>query len=81
MIGVDQALAMAINREVLVEKVTRGGELPAYGIVPDRIRQVVPGHPPPTMIETVGMSGSGSEWRPSWRFDSMPSAPRRLRPQ
>jgi hypothetical protein len=39
MIGVDQALAMAIHREVLVEKVTRGGELPAYGIVPDRIRQ------------------------------------------
>jgi ABC-type oligopeptide transport system substrate-binding subunit len=34
---VRQALAMAINREVLVEKVTRGGELPAYGQVPDGI--------------------------------------------
>jgi ABC-type oligopeptide transport system substrate-binding subunit len=34
---VRQALAMAINREVLVEKVTRGGELPAYGYVPDGI--------------------------------------------
>jgi ABC-type oligopeptide transport system substrate-binding subunit len=32
---VRQALAMAVNREVLVEKVTRGGQLPAYGIVPD----------------------------------------------
>ena len=34
---VRQALAMAIDREVLVEKVTRGGELPAYGLVPDGI--------------------------------------------
>jgi oligopeptide transport system substrate-binding protein len=34
---VRQALAMAINREVLVENVTRGGELPAYGYVPDGI--------------------------------------------
>jgi oligopeptide transport system substrate-binding protein len=33
-VRVRQALSMAINREVLVEKVTRGGELPAYGIVP-----------------------------------------------
>jgi oligopeptide transport system substrate-binding protein len=32
---VRQALAMAINREVLVEKITLGGELPAYGFVPD----------------------------------------------
>ena len=31
---VRQALAMAIDRDVLVEKVTRGGELPAYGYVP-----------------------------------------------
>ena len=32
---VRQALAMAINREVLVEKITLGDELPAYGFVPD----------------------------------------------
>jgi oligopeptide transport system substrate-binding protein len=38
---VRQALAMAINREVLVEKVTRGGELPAYGFVPDGIANYV----------------------------------------
>jgi oligopeptide transport system substrate-binding protein len=36
-----QALAMAINREVLVEKVTRGGELPAYGVVPDGIANYI----------------------------------------
>jgi oligopeptide transport system substrate-binding protein len=29
------ALAMAVNREVLVERVTLAGELPAYGFVPD----------------------------------------------
>jgi ABC-type oligopeptide transport system substrate-binding subunit len=34
---VRQALSMAINREVLVEKITQGGELPAYGLVPDGI--------------------------------------------
>jgi ABC-type oligopeptide transport system substrate-binding subunit len=34
---VRQALAMAIDREVLVEKITLGGELPAYGVVPDGI--------------------------------------------
>jgi oligopeptide transport system substrate-binding protein len=38
---VRQALAMAIDREVLVEKVTRGGELPAYGIVPDGIADYI----------------------------------------
>jgi oligopeptide transport system substrate-binding protein len=32
---VRQALAMAINREVLVEKITQAGDLPAYGLVPD----------------------------------------------
>ncbi|HXP73568.1 MAG TPA: peptide ABC transporter substrate-binding protein [Stellaceae bacterium] len=32
---VRQALAMAINREVLVDKITLAGELPAYGFVPD----------------------------------------------
>jgi ABC-type oligopeptide transport system substrate-binding subunit len=30
-----QALTMAVNREVLVEKITLAGELPAYGFVPD----------------------------------------------
>jgi oligopeptide transport system substrate-binding protein len=34
-VRVRQALAMAINREVLVERVTLAGELPAYGFVPD----------------------------------------------
>jgi len=29
-----QALSMAINRDALVEKVTRAGEMPAYGLVP-----------------------------------------------
>jgi oligopeptide transport system substrate-binding protein len=38
---VRQALAMAIDREVLVDKVTRGGELPAYGIVPDGIANYI----------------------------------------
>jgi oligopeptide transport system substrate-binding protein len=32
---VRQALAMALNRELLVEKITLAGELPAYGFVPD----------------------------------------------
>ena len=31
---VRQALSMALNREVITEKITRGGEIPAYGIVP-----------------------------------------------
>jgi oligopeptide transport system substrate-binding protein len=38
---VRQALAIAINREVLVEKVTRGGQLPAYGVVPDGIANYI----------------------------------------
>ena len=40
-VRVRQALAMAINREVLVEKVTQAGELPAYGIVPNGIANYV----------------------------------------
>jgi ABC-type oligopeptide transport system substrate-binding subunit len=40
-VRVRQALSMAIDREVLVEKVTRGGELPAYGHVPDGIANYV----------------------------------------
>jgi oligopeptide transport system substrate-binding protein len=32
---VRQALTMAVNREVLVEKITLAGELPAYSFVPD----------------------------------------------
>ncbi len=35
-----KALTMAVNREALVEKVTRAGELPAYSLVPP----VVPGY-------------------------------------
>jgi oligopeptide transport system substrate-binding protein len=38
---VRQALAMAINREVLVEKIMLGGELPAYGLVPDGMANYV----------------------------------------
>jgi oligopeptide transport system substrate-binding protein len=38
---VRQALAMAIDREVLVEKVTRGGELPAYSYVPDGVANYI----------------------------------------
>src|SRR5258708_23080718 len=30
------ALSMAINREILVEKISAAGELPAYGFVPHR---------------------------------------------
>jgi oligopeptide transport system substrate-binding protein len=40
-VRVRQALSMAIDREVLVAKVTRGGELPAYGFVPDGIANYV----------------------------------------
>jgi ABC-type oligopeptide transport system substrate-binding subunit len=40
-VRVRQALAMAINREVLVEKITQAGELPAYGLVPDGIANYV----------------------------------------
>lgn len=35
--GLRQALSMAIDRKVLTEKVTRGGEIPAYGWVPPGI--------------------------------------------
>jgi oligopeptide transport system substrate-binding protein len=38
---VRQALAMAINREVLVEKITQAGDLPAYGQVPDGMANYV----------------------------------------
>ena len=34
-VRVRQALAMALNREVLVQRITLAGELPAYGFVPD----------------------------------------------
>ncbi|HKD30690.1 MAG TPA: peptide ABC transporter substrate-binding protein, partial [Xanthobacteraceae bacterium] len=36
------ALSMAINRELLVEKVTTAGELPAYGFVPDGTANYTP---------------------------------------
>jgi ABC-type oligopeptide transport system substrate-binding subunit len=39
---VRMALAMAINREVLVEKITTAGELPAYGFVPDGTANYTP---------------------------------------
>jgi oligopeptide transport system substrate-binding protein len=38
---VRQALAMAINREVLADKIARGGKLPAYGFVPDGIANYI----------------------------------------
>jgi len=34
-VRVRQALAMAVNRELLVDKISLAGELPAYGFVPD----------------------------------------------
>src|SRR5258708_1771235 len=40
------ALSMAINREVLVEKITGAGELPAYGFVPDRTANYTPRRAP-----------------------------------
>jgi oligopeptide transport system substrate-binding protein len=36
------ALSMAINRELLVDKITTAGELPAYGFVPDGTANYVP---------------------------------------
>src|SRR5262249_60010293 len=36
------ALSMAINREILVEKISGAGELPAYGFVPDGTANVAP---------------------------------------
>src|SRR6266481_6243381 len=36
------ALSMAINREILVEKITGAGELPAYGFVPDGTANYTP---------------------------------------
>lgn len=37
-----QALAMAIDRQILVEKVVRGGELPAYAWVPPGVANYTP---------------------------------------
>src|SRR5215468_6121343 len=36
------ALSMAINREILVEKISMAGELPAYGFVPDGTANYTP---------------------------------------
>jgi oligopeptide transport system substrate-binding protein len=36
------ALGMALNREILVEKITTAGELPAYGFVPDGTANYTP---------------------------------------
>ena len=36
------ALSMAINREIIVEKITAGGQLPAYGFVPDGTANYTP---------------------------------------
>jgi ABC-type oligopeptide transport system substrate-binding subunit len=36
------ALSMAINREILVERITTAGELPAYGFVPDGTANYTP---------------------------------------
>ncbi|HLK80645.1 MAG TPA: peptide ABC transporter substrate-binding protein [Xanthobacteraceae bacterium] len=40
------ALSMAINREILVEKITAAGELPAYGFVPDGTANYTPRRAP-----------------------------------
>src|SRR5262249_25771749 len=39
---VRRALSMAINREILVEKITLAGERPAYGFVPDGTANYTP---------------------------------------
>jgi oligopeptide transport system substrate-binding protein len=36
------ALSMAINREILLDKITAAGELPAYGFVPDGTANYIP---------------------------------------
>lgn len=36
------ALSLAIDRKIMVEKVTRGGEIPAYGWVPPRVKNYEP---------------------------------------
>ncbi len=47
------ALSMAINREILVERITTAGELPAYGFVPDGTADYTPRRVPwRTMSQT-----------------------------
>jgi oligopeptide transport system substrate-binding protein len=47
------ALSMAINREILVDKITTAGELPAYGFVPDGTADYTPRRVPwRTMSQT-----------------------------
>lgn len=37
-VNIRKAFAMAINRQAIVEKITQGGQLPAYGFVPPGIK-------------------------------------------
>ncbi|MCS7239111.1 MAG: peptide ABC transporter substrate-binding protein [Thermoguttaceae bacterium] len=45
-VRVRRALALAINREEIVEKVTRGGQRPLCSMVPEVISHYVPGYTP-----------------------------------
>ena len=40
-----EALSLALNREVLVEKITRAGQLPAYSVVPPQMNNSKPYQP------------------------------------
>lgn len=48
---VRDALSMAVNREILVEKITRGGETAAYSLVPPHM----PGYPGKPQLRFRGM--------------------------
>lgn len=51
-VRVRQALAMAIDREVLAEKILKSGEIPAYGLVPPQAKQ----YPNPAKADFVALS-------------------------
>ena len=54
---VREALSMAIDREILVDKITRGGETAAYALVPPQM-PVYPGKP------AIALPRTGSEDAP-----------------
>ena len=51
-VRVRRALAMAVNREILVEKVLGAAERPAYGLVPPQARH----YPDPALADFAGWS-------------------------
>src|SRR5258708_31804160 len=61
------ALSMAINREVLVEKITGAGELPAYGFVPDRTANYTPRRAPRRTIGPAERRAAAPKLMPSAR--------------